>query len=720
MESFEATKMESLISVKVEQVIKILKPVQEALSDDQSTIQAKIDYLEMLIIKANSLKNFRFPIFGLAKAGKSTILNSLIGMSLLEEGSGITTKFACIIKHHESDVPCLWSAELKSEDFKNNGKRSKYKRYVQKDKLAEGIDKIKEYITRKNETMAHENNKITANYFLILKCKMPFLEGVDNELKEQLELIDMPGLNDQEEIFRIKLMPTITKRSTSFIYAMKNESINTNDDKDILGELKKVITEKNKNMNLINLQNLIVVLNKIDQISLADRNGLDVLVKKAQEHLEKSLEISLHMNVLPYSAKRELEKLNPSFSDYVIQEYTNFKNQNLIEDFDDHIEDKINILSKKLKKENIQVENMNEMPDMKAIESLQKMREFPKTDKNNLSKLCVYWKCFNKTLRKKTENSIGKAIIEILKKQREENIGNLIEDFKKERKNTMMFLKELLDYKSQFFEKKKVENAKIILTELKNILRNCRTSLESEIDKILKRVLLDIETLETSIRLTSCVKEINEKVENLKSEMKKHLGILNEKIKDHMQDFTHQITKLNNEIVELLRDTQLMNGFQSNTNFQGLSNLKTDGIALQILGTVATTLGIAVAVGAGVAVLEATVATTSAFLGPVGWVIGGIALTGIGIWGIIEGKDKLNEYKEKMRDNLGILKREFSTSMDDLKIEFDNKFDKVEEYYKQKMIPFIDLIRVDREKIAKYSSIIVEALAEMEKILEKE
>ena len=43
---------------------------------------------------------FAIPVIGMISSGKSTFLNSLLGIDVLEAKDDVTTKFVCIIRHN--------------------------------------------------------------------------------------------------------------------------------------------------------------------------------------------------------------------------------------------------------------------------------------------------------------------------------------------------------------------------------------------------------------------------------------------------------------------------------------------------------------------------------------------------------------------------------------------------------------------------------------------
>jgi septin family protein len=51
----------------------------------------------------NEIKDkFAIPVIGMISSRKSTFLNSLLGIDLLETKDDVTTKFVCIIRHNQN------------------------------------------------------------------------------------------------------------------------------------------------------------------------------------------------------------------------------------------------------------------------------------------------------------------------------------------------------------------------------------------------------------------------------------------------------------------------------------------------------------------------------------------------------------------------------------------------------------------------------------------
>ena len=130
------------------------------------------------------------PIIGMISSGKSTFLNSLLGIDLLETKDNITTKFICVIRHNQSlDEPIFYHINLKKEPNSDNYI------YYKDDKENESIgsEQIKERISKINKE-EYGNEPTYENLFYMLEIKVKNIEN--NEFLNQYDFYDIPGLNE--------------------------------------------------------------------------------------------------------------------------------------------------------------------------------------------------------------------------------------------------------------------------------------------------------------------------------------------------------------------------------------------------------------------------------------------------------------------------------------------------------------------------------------------
>ena len=128
------------------------------------------------------------PIIGMVSSGKSTFLNSLLGINVLEAKDDITTKFVCIIRHNPKlNEPIFYHINLikdsKTDDYI----------YHKDGDISKGNEQIRKKVSQINfdENSKEPNYK---NLFYILEIKIKNI--VNNEFLKKYDFYHIPGLNE--------------------------------------------------------------------------------------------------------------------------------------------------------------------------------------------------------------------------------------------------------------------------------------------------------------------------------------------------------------------------------------------------------------------------------------------------------------------------------------------------------------------------------------------
>ena len=130
------------------------------------------------------------PVIGMVSSGKSTFLNSLLGIEILETKDDITTKFVCIIRYKPNlKIPKLYHVLLKKKDNLDDYI------YIKDGKEAEGLDNIKKMISSINYINKEENSiPIYDKLFYVLETDIKNIEN--KEFLSKYDFYDVPGLNE--------------------------------------------------------------------------------------------------------------------------------------------------------------------------------------------------------------------------------------------------------------------------------------------------------------------------------------------------------------------------------------------------------------------------------------------------------------------------------------------------------------------------------------------
>ena len=186
--------------------------------------------------KLEKFKYYYLPIVGLNNAGKSTIINGLIGYDLLPTGQDITTKKGILIKYWDKDYP-----EINKVKFNHiSGKTF----FTHESFLGKGVECVKTILKNVNENFTEKGS----NFFYEVYTRIKFLE--DNQfaqkLKDKICFIDLPGYGTKYEFEKKDIHFKLIKCCELVIYVfdiLKKEN-NKIILSDIIGNLKENFKDK--------------------------------------------------------------------------------------------------------------------------------------------------------------------------------------------------------------------------------------------------------------------------------------------------------------------------------------------------------------------------------------------------------------------------------------------------------------------------------------------
>jgi hypothetical protein len=177
-------------------------------------------FLEILkeYLNYTQLKYFSIPIIGKISSGKSTFLNSLLGIDCLESDINITTKFICIIRHNpENKTPRLFPVKLIKRKSEINPNAYNFV----KDELNELKGDLKENIKAINKRIAEcqdLNQLKREEFFYILEADLDIFKGSNFVYSKMFEFLDIPGLNEITEFYLKNIIPIITPNTHFSIF----------------------------------------------------------------------------------------------------------------------------------------------------------------------------------------------------------------------------------------------------------------------------------------------------------------------------------------------------------------------------------------------------------------------------------------------------------------------------------------------------------------------
>ena len=248
--------------------IKMLKNIFQKLkkyvnkNDEDNIINdlsSNLDIMEKFIL--NDRKIY-IPFIGVSSAGKTTIINCIVGYKLFPEALNECTTRGIIIEY-SPDIVELYEMQIDSD--KN------YYVFNEKNKVAEGYKEVREYLESLNARYGNNENK----YFYKVKTTIKSFDdfGFDDELKKRILMIDLPGPDTKNNKFNklINNQRTSYEKlliiSSSFIYINKGRAIKSIENQKILKQLYTNIQDTSSLSGIDYLKACLFVINIFGNLS---------------------------------------------------------------------------------------------------------------------------------------------------------------------------------------------------------------------------------------------------------------------------------------------------------------------------------------------------------------------------------------------------------------------------------------------------------------------
>ena len=242
----------TLVQNNEAKAIEILKNIFEKLhkyvkEDDKDNI---INILtNNLIMMEKFILNDRkiyIPFIGVSSAGKSTILNCIVGYKLFPEAQNECTTRGIIIEHIDGDKNGdkaeLYETQIDSE--------RNYYVFSPKNKVADGHKDVRNYLKSLNSKYGENESK---HFYIVrttVRCFNDF--GFSDELKKRILLVDLPGSDTKDNKFnqvekdQKSVYEKLLSISSSFIYINKGRAITETNNQTILKKLYTNIKDSSK------------------------------------------------------------------------------------------------------------------------------------------------------------------------------------------------------------------------------------------------------------------------------------------------------------------------------------------------------------------------------------------------------------------------------------------------------------------------------------------
>ena len=182
------------------------------------------------ILKTSKL--LYIPMLGVSNAGKSTILNGIIGQRVLPAQKNECTKKGILIKHWEKDYPVIRKTRFKKEKL---GSDDIYFFEPDEDIIARDIDKIHRVLEGTNGEFSGKEE----DFFYEIDINIKFINDlkIEDNLKEKICFIDLPGFGTNNEFEKKGVYAHLMKSCNIFLFVVFNLKIRETDNKRMLDSL---------------------------------------------------------------------------------------------------------------------------------------------------------------------------------------------------------------------------------------------------------------------------------------------------------------------------------------------------------------------------------------------------------------------------------------------------------------------------------------------------
>jgi len=232
-------------------------------------------YINSSIGILKNSQNFYIPLLGLSNSGKSTVLNSIIGTSILPTKKAECTKKGILIRHWNKDYAIIRKTKFIKEQM-YTGKYN-YRFISQENIIAKGEENIRSILEGANGKFT--NNEEEFFYEILIKIKMIDNLLIDNNLKEKICFIDLPGFGTNNPFEENETYSHLIQSCNLFIFVVFNLKISENENHKMLKDLYMKMAEYrniptrafiNKCLFIINFEQTLNIDKKIESQTKKD------------------------------------------------------------------------------------------------------------------------------------------------------------------------------------------------------------------------------------------------------------------------------------------------------------------------------------------------------------------------------------------------------------------------------------------------------------------
>ena len=235
----------------IEHPLNLLETLFEKLQNFK-LINKESKTINTLIHKENIVLNYiknqlsiRILFIGRHSSGKTSLINSFLGIDLLETSSEECTMNGFIIKYIDDfEEISIYNAEMIKNNFG-------YFYFEKNNLIVKGIKQVKEEIAKINKNKKikkskSDDTKTKFNYYIVeVPINMYKIAKFDKQIYSKIELIDIPGLDTGYEE-AIQASSKLLDFTDGFIFANNGKQLDNNDNRTIIKNIIERISKRNE------------------------------------------------------------------------------------------------------------------------------------------------------------------------------------------------------------------------------------------------------------------------------------------------------------------------------------------------------------------------------------------------------------------------------------------------------------------------------------------
>ena len=199
-------------------------------------------YINSSIGVLKTSKYLYIPMLGVSNAGKSTILNGLVGTGILPTKRNECTKRGIIIKYWDQKIPVIRKTRfVKQKGLDEVNSQTNYFFETEEKPLTSDIKKI-------HQILEGVNGEFTDNeedYFYEIDIKIKFIDdlNIDDTLKQKICFIDLPGFGTNNAFEKNEVYSNLMKSCNLFLFIVFNLKIKEKDNHRMLNNLYQTMSQ---------------------------------------------------------------------------------------------------------------------------------------------------------------------------------------------------------------------------------------------------------------------------------------------------------------------------------------------------------------------------------------------------------------------------------------------------------------------------------------------